>query len=321
MKTFALIGAAGYIAPRHMHAMKELGHQLVAAFDRHDSVGVLDKYFPGAAFFTEFERFDRHLEKLKRAGQQVDYISVCSPNYLHDAHIRFGLRYGADLICEKPVVLNPWNIQALIDMTSDTESQVHCILQLRLHPEIIQLKQRIDHSPSDEVFDVDLTYITARGQWYYASWKGDESKSGGITTNIGIHFFDVLIWLFGSVQSNVVHLRTHDRATGILRLERATVRWFLSINGEHLSPEVVSAGASSLRTLTISGDDLALDDGFELLHVKSYQRILEGRGFTLEDAEASLILSHDIRKVAPVGLAKESHPLASLPMLEHPFKQ
>jgi len=229
-KIFALTGAAGYIAPRHMKAIKDTGNNLVAAFDPNDSVGIIDSYFPDADFFTEFERFDRHLEKLKRKGIKIDYVSVCSPNYLHDAHCRFGLRLGADVICEKPIVLNPWNIDALQEIERETGKNIYNILQLRLHPSVIELKKKVESAPKDKVFDIDLTYLTSRGKWYYTSWKGDLSKSGGIATNIGVHFYDMLMWIFGDVQQSSVHLHTHDRAAGYLELERARVKWFLSIN-------------------------------------------------------------------------------------------
>ena len=221
MKKFALIGAAGYIAPRHMKAIKDTGNTLYAAYDKFDSVGVIDSYFPDADFFVEFERFDRHIEKLKRVSQSIDYVSICSPNYLHDSHIRFGLRVGADVICEKPLVLNPWNIDALKEVENQYGKKVYNILQLRLHPSIIQLKKKIQDGPKDKIYDIDLAYITSRGHWYYTSWKGDESKSGGIATNIGVHFYDMLTWIFGGIKQNIVHLNTHDRAAGYFQLEKA----------------------------------------------------------------------------------------------------
>jgi len=223
MKNFALIGAGGYIAPRHMKAIKDTGNNLVAALDKNDSVGILDSYFPDADFFTEFERFDRHLEKLKRQGKKIDYVSVCSPNYLHDAHIRFGLRIGADVICEKPIVLNPWNIDALEEIEKETGGRVFTILQLRLHPAIIALKQKIDAAPPGKKYTVDLKYITSRGHWYHTSWKGDITKSGGIATNIGVHFFDMLMWVFGEAKENNVTQHTTTTASGKLELDKATV--------------------------------------------------------------------------------------------------
>src|SRR4029079_2983928 len=234
MKNFALIGAGGYIAPRHMKAIKDTGNNLIAALDKHDSVGILDSYFPDADFFTEFERFDRHLEKLKRQGIKIDFVSVCSPNYLHDAHIRFGLRIGANVICEKPVVLNPWNIDALEEIEKETGHRVFTILQLRLHPAMIALKEKITAAPSGKKHKVDLQYITSRGHWYHTSWKGDITKSGGIATNIGLHFFDLLTWVFGPVRRSVLHVSRRDCASGVLDLARARVRWFLSINADHV---------------------------------------------------------------------------------------
>ena len=241
MKNFALIGASGYIAPRHLKAIKETKNDLIAALDKFDSVGIMDSYFPDAAFFVETERFDRHVEKLKYdRGVQLDYMSICTPNYLHDAHIRMALRRGADAICEKPLVLNPWNLDALQKMEKESGKRVWNILQLRVHKSIIELKNKIDHGPKDKIYDVDLTYLTSRGSWYYTSWKGDLSKSGGIATNIGVHFYDMLTFIFGKVKMNVVHVHTHDRAAGYLEIERARVRWFLSINYDIL-PEAIKA--------------------------------------------------------------------------------
>src|SRR5689334_6365945 len=247
MKNFALIGAAGYIAPRHLQAIKDTGNNLVAALDKFDSVGIMDSYFPQADFFTEFERFDRHIDKLKRIGQKIDYVSICSPNYLHDSHIRFALRHHADAICEKPLVLNPWNVDALIDIEKETGKRVNTILQLRLHPNIIQLKKEIDAAPSDRIFDVTLTYITSRGKWYHHSWKGDEMKSGGIATNIGIHFFDMLLWVFGDRKELKITSYEADKASGILELKRARVNWMLSINENDLPAEARSKGKRTFR--------------------------------------------------------------------------
>ena len=316
---FALIGAAGFVAPRHMRAIKDTGHQLLAAYDPNDSVGVIDSYFPQADFFTEFERFDRHLEKLKRSGQHIDYVVVCSPNYLHDAHIRFGLRLGADVICEKPLVLNPWNVEALLDMERETGRKVYTILQLRLHPAIIELRERVQSSPTLLQHEVDLSYITSRGKWYYTSWKGDMNKSGGIATNIGIHFYDMLQWVFGPVQQNEVHVHTHDRAAGFLELERARVRWFLSINADTLPAEVQAKGGRTFRSITVDGQELEFSEGFTDLHTLSYRDMLEGKGFGLEGAGIAIRTVHDIRKAVPVGLQGDFHPLAALPLVEHPF--
>ncbi len=317
MSNFALIGAAGYIAPRHLKAIRDIGHQLVAAFDPQDSVGVLDSYFPEADFFTEFERFDRHLEKLKRAGQGIDYVSICSPNYLHDAHIRFGLRHGADVICEKPLVLNPWNAEALKINEQESGKRVSTILQLRLHPAIVGLKNKVAQGFSGKKYEVDLSYITSRGNWYYASWKGDLAKSGGIATNIGIHFFDMLAWIFGDLQNNVVHVHTHDRAAGFLEFEKARVRWFLSISPDTLPPE--SAGKRTFRSITVDGESLEFSEGFTDLHTLSYQAVLDGNGFGLDDALPAIRLAHDIREQTPIGLLGEYHPLARLPLAKHPF--
>ncbi|MBC7777356.1 MAG: Gfo/Idh/MocA family oxidoreductase [Phycisphaerae bacterium] len=317
MSNFALIGAAGYIAPRHLKAIRDTGHRLVAAFDPQDSVGVLDSYFPDTAFFTEFERFDRHLEKLKRAGNAIDYVSICSPNYLHDAHIRFGLRHGADVICEKPLVLNPWNADALKINEEESGKHVSTILQLRLHPAIIDLKNKVEQDSSGKKHEVDLSYITSRGNWYYASWKGDLTKSGGIATNIGIHFFDMLAWIFGYLKSNIVHVHSHDRAAGFLEFEKARVRWFLSINPDTLPPE--AAGKRTFRAITVDGESLEFSEGFTDLHTLSYQDILNGNGFGLDDALPAIRLAHDIREQKPVGLVREYHPLAGLALVKHPF--
>jgi UDP-N-acetyl-2-amino-2-deoxyglucuronate dehydrogenase len=312
MKKFALVGAAGYIAPRHMKSIKDTGNILSTAYDKFDSVGILDSYFPEAAFFTEFERFDRHVEKLKRSSNKLDYVSICSPNYLHDAHIRFGLRVGADVICEKPLVLSPWNIDALKEIEIESGKKVYNILQLRLHPSIVGLKNRIDKSPKDKIFDIDLTYITSRGNWYFSSWKGDFDKSGGIATNIGVHFFDMLIWIFGDVKENILHIKTHDRVAGVLILERAIVRWFLSINPETLPDFVKEKGGRTFRSLEISGQNIEFSDGFTELHTLSYQGILNGDGFGLDDAKKSIQIVHDIGKINPIGLNGEFHPFAKL---------
>ncbi len=320
MKNFALIGAAGFVAPRHMKAIKETGNDLVAAMDRFDSVGVMDSYFPNADFFVEFERFDRHLEKLKRQGRQVDYVSICSPNYLHDAHIRFGLRYGADVICEKPLVLNPWNIDALQELEKETNNRVNCILQLRLHPAIIALKKKVEEAPKDKIWDLDLTYLTSRGHWYYTSWKGEVEKSGGIATNIGVHFYDMLIWIFGPVQKNTVHIHAHDRAAGFLELKHARVRWFLSINEELLPEYVQKKGGRTYRSLKIEGEEFEFSEGFTDLHTASYQEVLKNNGFGLEEARAAVEVVFDIRNATPQGLTGEYHELATHPLAKHPFK-
>jgi len=295
MSNFALIGAAGFIAPRHLKAIKDTGNNLVAALDKHDNVGILDSYFPEADFFVEFERFDRHLDKLKRKGQKVDYISICSPNYLHDSHIRFALRYGANAICEKPLVLNPWNVEALEEIENETGKKINTILQLRLHPSIIKLREKILSGLKDKVYEVDLRYITSRGHWYNASWKGDESKSGGVATNIGIHFFDMLIWIFGNVKEVSVKTKDAHHASGYLELERAKVNWFLSIQYDHIPEAVRLAGKRTYRSLSMEGEEIEFSDGFTDLHTRSYEEILKGNGFGLKEAKPSIDLVHLIR--------------------------
>lgn len=319
MKNYALIGAAGYVAPRHMKAMAETGGRLLAAYDPNDSVGIMDSYFPDADFFVEFERFDRHIDKLKRQGQKIDYVSVCSPNYLHDAHIRFGLRQGADVICEKPVVLNPWNVDALMENERETGHRVYTILQLRLHPALVALKDIITRTPRAEKYDVELTYITARGKWYYASWKGDVSKSGGIATNIGIHFFDALLWLFGPVQECTVHLHTHDRAAGYLELEKARVSWFLSINADTIPVQLQPM--RTFRQLTVNGEPVEFSNGFTDLHNQSYLKILAGEGFSLQETLPAVKLAHDIRNKVPNWEAQNRHYLTELAIAKHPFAE
>lgn len=295
MKNFVLIGAGGYIAPRHMKAIRDTNNNLLAALDKHDSVGILDSYFPGAHFFVEFERFDRHIEKLKRQGTQTDFVSICSPNYLHDAHIRFGLRIGADVICEKPLVLNPWNVEALMEIEKETKQNVYTILQLRLHPAVIALRERIKNGPKDKKYDIKLSYITSRGKWYHTSWKGDIQKSGGIATNIGVHFFDMLLWIFGDVTENIVTEHTADTASGRLELEKASVDWFLSINAETLPAEAKNAGKTTFRSLTVDGDEFEFSDGFTELHTHSYQEVLNGKGFRLHETLPSVKLVQEIR--------------------------
>jgi UDP-N-acetyl-2-amino-2-deoxyglucuronate dehydrogenase len=295
MKNFAIIGVAGYIAPRHLQAIRDTKNNLVAALDKSDTVGVMDSYFPAADFFTEFERFDRHLDKLKRQGTAVDYVSICSPNYLHDSHIRFALRHGADAICEKPLVLNPWNVDALSEIESETGKKVNTILQLRLHPAIIALRDSVQKSPKDKIFDVNLTYMTSRGHWYHISWKGDVSKSGGIATNIGIHFFDMLIWVFGKVKTMKVEALDSESAAGFLELERANVRWNLSINYDHIPAEVRAKGKRTYRSLTMEGREIEFSEGFTDLHTSSYASILTGEGFGLSDTRPAIELAYSIR--------------------------
>lgn len=319
MKKFALIGAAGYIAPRHMRAIKDTDNLLMAAMDNNDSVGIIDSYFPDAAFFTEFERFDRHIAKLKRKDTAIDYLSICSPNYLHDAHIRFGLRNGADVICEKPIVLNPWNIDALQEIEQETGNKIYNILQLRLHDSIRRVKKMVDEGPADKVYDFDLTYQTSRGTWYYTSWKGDAKKSGGIATNIGVHFFDMLGWIFGELKDNKVHLHTHDRAAGYLEFEKARVRWFLSINYDTLPEEVKAKGMRTYRSMTIDGEEIEFSGGFTELHTDSYRDVLSGGGFRIEEARKAIETVHAIRHATPLGLQGDYHPFCKLPLTKHPF--
>jgi len=295
MKNFVLIGAGGYIAPRHMKAIKDTHNNLLAALDKHDSVGILDSYFPNADFFIEFERFDRHIETLKRPGNHTDFVPVCSPNYLHDAHIRFGLRIGADVICEKPLVLNPWNVEALMEIEKETKHNVYTILQLRLHPAVIALRDRIRNGPKDKKYDIKLTYITSRGHWYHTSWKGDIQKSGGIATNIGVHFFDMLLWIFGDVKENIVNEHSADTASGRLELERASVNWFLSIDANTLPEEAKKAGKRTFRSLTVDAEEFEFSEGFTELHTHSYEEILKGNGFRLSETLPSIQLVHQIR--------------------------
>lgn len=319
MNNFAIIGVAGYIAPRHLKAIKDTGNKLAAAYDVFDSVGIMDSYFPEASFFTEFELFDRHLSKMKREERGIEYLSICTPNYLHDAHIRYGLRLGADIICEKPLVLNPWNIDALIVAERESGKRVNTILQLRLHPAIEDLKKRVSSAPAGKVFDVDLTYITSRGNWYYTSWKGDSRKSGGVATNIGVHFYDMLAWVFGTVKNNIVHISSHDRVAGLLEFEKARVRYFLSINEDTLPKEAKEAGKRTYRSLQMEGVEVEFSDGFTELHSDSYKKIIAGEGFGLEDARAAVEIVHGIRHANPLGLKGDYHPLAALSPAQHPF--
>jgi len=310
MKNFALIGAAGYIAPRHMQAIRATGHTLVAALDPNDSVGVIDSHFPDADFFTEFERFDRHVDKLRRARHphSIDYVSICSPNYLHDSHVRYALRSNADAICEKPLVLNPWNIDGLREMEQATGRTVHTILQLRLHPAIQALRDQVRQGRRDTRHDVDLTYITARGQWYGRSWKGDTRKSGGIATNIGVHFFDMLHYVFGAVRENIVHLSTAHKAAGYLEYEQARVRWFLSVDIEDVPAPAREKGQRTWRSITMDGTEIEFSGGFTDLHQQSYQEILAGRGFGLEDNRCAVATVAAIRNASLAPLRGERHP-------------
>lgn len=312
VKNFALIGVAGYIAERHLKAIKDTENNLVATLDKFDCVGKIDSYFPGADFFTEYERFDRHIDKLKRENISIDYVSICTPNYLHDSHIRFALRQGADAICEKPVVLNPWNIDALQVIEKETGKKVNNILQLRLHPSIIELKKKIENSPKDKVYDIDLTYITSRGNWYFISWKGDVQKSGGVATNIGVHFFDMLTWIFGDVKENIVHISESSKNAGFLKLERANVRWFLSVDYNDIPNEIKEKGQRTYRSITVENEEIEFSGGFADLHTLTYQEILKGNGFGLEETKRSIETVFNIRNAAPVGLKGEYHPFAKV---------
>lgn len=310
MHNFSLIGAAGYIAPRHMKAIKDTGNNLVAAVDPHDSVGILDSYFPEADFFVEFERFDRHVEKLRRSNSErsIDYTTICSPNHLHDAHIRFALRSGTHAICEKPIVLNPWNIDALIDVESDSPGKVYTVLQLRLHSSIIALKDQVSMAPKDKIFDIDLSYITSRGNWYQYSWKGDEVKSGGVATNIGVHFYDMLHFIFGDLKQNVVHYRDSKKVAGYLEYERARVRWILSVDSNDLPKKVKEEGLRTFRSIMIEGKEFEFSGGFTDLHTKVYENILSGKGYGLEDNRVAINTVAEIRRQKPVGLKGDFHP-------------
>lgn len=310
MKNFALIGAAGYIAPRHMKAIRETGNDLVAALDINDSVGIIDSHFPNADFFTEFERFDRHIDKLRRANsdKKVDYISICSPNYLHDSHMRFALRSGADAICEKPLVLNPWNIDGLLEIERDTGHKVNTILQLRLHPAILELREKVKRGDKYRKYDVDLTYITSRGHWYLQSWKGDIKKSGGIATNIGVHFYDMLHFVFGDLQQNTVHYVSDTKAAGYLEYAQARVRWFLSIDINDVPESVRATGQRTYRSITCEGEEVEFSGGFTDLHTRSYEEILNGNGFGLEANRVAIETVAHIRGATPQGLVGDYHP-------------
>lgn len=298
-KNFALIGCGGYVAPKHMKAITDTGNNLIAALDRNDSVGILDSFSYDTAFFTEFERFDRHAEKLRRRGEQdrIHYVSICSPNYLHDAHIRFALRIGADAICEKPLVLNPWNLDALQELENETGQTVYNILQLRLHPAILELKNKIETGNRQEKHKIDLSYITSRGRWYFVSWKGDVEKSGGVATNIGIHFFDMLLWIFGSLQHQEVHLSEANKMAGYIELEHAEVRWFLSVDSDDLPEEAKRKNSPTWRSITVDGEEVEFSGGFTDLHTKVYEGILAGQGHGIEAACPSLELVSDVRNM------------------------
>jgi UDP-N-acetyl-2-amino-2-deoxyglucuronate dehydrogenase len=310
LKNFAMTGVSGFVAPRHLKAIHDTGNRLVAAADPHDAVGILDQYSFDVRFFTEIERFDRHLEKLRRGPEpeRENFLSICSPNYLHDAHIRLALRSGADAICEKPLVINPWNLDALQEIERETGRRVHTVLQLRCHPDLVSLKAKLDAEPADRKHEVTLSYITARGRWYAVSWKGSEERSGGVVTNIGIHFFDLLLWLFGRVEMCEVNLRQPHRAAGYFELERAAVRWFLSTDPFDLPPESASQGRKTFRSIQVDGTELEFSEGFVDLHTKVYEQVLQGRGHGIEDARPSIALAHQIRHALVTTSPTAPHP-------------
>ncbi len=309
-KNFAITGVSGYIAPRHLRAIKETGNRLMAALDPHDSAGILDGYFDQVRFFTEFERFDRHIEKLRRGDpdNRIHYLSICSPNYLHDAHARFALRVGADCICEKPLVLNPWNIDALEELEQDSGKRIYTVLQLRVHPSLIELKKKLNATRDAEKAEVHLTYITSRGPWYQVSWKGQPEQSGGLPTNIGIHFFDMLMWFFGPVELSEVHISTPHQTAGYIELERARVKWFLSIDKNDLPLEVKKTGQTTFRSITINDEEVEFSGGFTDLHTRIYEQTLAGNGFGLDVARPSIVLVHEIRNAQPKGVSRFAHP-------------
>lgn len=311
-KNFALVGASGYIAPRHMKAIKDTGNNLIAAVDPYDGIGIMDSNFPEAEFFTEFERFSSFVDQWHRdKKQKIEYIAIASPNYLHSSHIRFSLLNGANAICEKPLVLNPQEIDELIEIEKETGKKVYTILQLRLHDSIIALKNKIakelEQNP-DKVYDIDLTYLTSRGKWYFVSWKGDESKSGGIASNIGVHFFDMLSWIFGPIEENVAHIKQADANAGYMKLQNANVRWFLSVNYDYIPEEAKAEGKRTFRSITVDGEEFEFSEGFTELHTRSYEDILNGGGFGLEDARNSINIVSEIRKINARGLEGNYHP-------------
>ncbi len=312
-KNFAITGVAGYIAPRHLKAIKDTGNTVIAALDPHDSVGIMDSYFPEARFFTEFERFDRHIDKLRREdkGKEVHYISICTPNYLHDAHIRFALRVGAHAICEKPLVLNPWNIDALLELEKEYVKNIYTVLQLRVHPKMVELKKKIEmEKKKEKKHQIVLTYVTSRGSWYLSSWKGDLEKSGGLATNIGIHFFDMLMWMFGKPSENQLHYSDPHKAAGYLSLENADVQWFLSVDHEDLPDDIKAKGQPTYRSITIDGDEIEFSGGFTDLHTLVYQDILNGGGYGASDALPAIEVAYTIRHATPQPSPETVHPFA-----------
>ena len=310
-KRFALIGASGYIAPRHMKAITDTDNELIAALDPYDGIGIMDSHFPQASFFTEFERFDRFVDKYHRENdKKIDYVAITTPNYLHDAHIRFALKSGCDAICEKPLVLNPHNLDQLKVIEQETGKKVYTILQLRLHPSIIALKEKVSKELKknpNKIYDIDLTYLTSRGKWYFVSWKGDEAKSGGIASNIGVHFYDMLSWIFGEVQKNTVHVKTPDANAGSLKLKNANVKWFLSVNYDYIPQDIRDTGQTTFRSITVEGEEIEFSGGFKDLHTRSYEEILNGNGFGLDDAYGSIDIVSQIRKMQPIGLKGDYH--------------
>ena len=307
MKRFALIGAAGYIADRHMKAIKETGNQLVCATDKFDVMGRIDSYFPDAEFFLEIENLDKYMDDLRRAKTPIDIVSICTPNYMHPSHIRFALRNGADAICEKPLVIYPQDMHIIKDIEAETGKRVYTILQLRYHKTILDLKRKIDQG-GDNMYDVDLSYITTRGSWYLKSWKGDIEKSGGVATNIGIHFFDMITWIFGRVKENIVHVYNPNKAAGFLQLEKARVRWFLSLDNRDLPKDVVGKGKRTYRSISVNGEEIEFSEGFTDLHTETYRNILSGNGFGIDDARESIVLTDFVRNSSPIGIKGEYHP-------------
>lgn len=307
-KRFALIGAAGYISDRHMKAIKETGNTLVCATDRFDVMGRIDSYFPDAEFFLEHENFDKYMDDLSMQGNPIDIVSICTPNYMHPSHIRFALRNGADAICEKPLVILPEDMHIIKDIEAETGKRVYTVLQLRYHQTILDLKKKIDAGDENHVYDIDLSYVTTRGNWYFKSWKGDVQKSGGVATNIGIHFFDMLTWIFGDVKKNVVHCYEANKAAGFLELEKARVRWFLSLDANDLPPYATERNMRTFRSITVDGDEVEFSGGFTDLHTITYQNILDGNGFGIDDARESILLTDYVRNTKPVGLQGDYHP-------------
>lgn len=309
MKKFALTGAAGYIAPRHLQAIKDTGNTLIAALDPHDSVGILDRYFPECSFFTEFERFDRHLERARRDNRGgIDYLTICTPNYLHDAHCRLALRLGANAICEKPLVVNPWQLDALQQMEAESEGNIYTILQLRVHPSLIALKEKIANDTSGKRHQINLSYITSRGPWYLYSWKGDISKSGGVAANIGIHFFDMLMWMFGKPTESEVYLKDKTKMSGFMELENADVTWYLSIDKTDLPKEIVAKGQPTYRSITVDGEEIEFSGGFTDLHTRVYENTLAGNGFTTDMARPAIEVVHNIYTAKISSNIRHGHP-------------